>query len=824
MAREILRFEVTKLSCAGCVGRAERALAAVPGVTDARVNLATRMAQVEGTAATDALRSALQTAGYPAAQSHHRLTIQGMSCASCAGRVERALTAVPGVLEARVNLASETAEITAMAGAVEPAQLAQIVTAAGYPASPVADHARAETEDRRAAETRTLKRDLTIAAALTLPVFLGVMGSHLIPALHHWINGTIGQTAWWAMQFVLTTLVLLWPGQRFFRIGLPLLAKGAPDMNSLVALGTLAAWGYSTVALFAPTLLPQASRDVYFEAAAVIVTLILLGRFLEARAKGRTGAAIRRLVGLRPDSARVERDGAVIELPVDQVVAGDILHLRPGERIAVDGAVLTGRSYVDESMITGEPVPVEKLAGAGLVAGTVNGSGALTFRATAVGADTMLARIIALVEDAQGARLPVQALADRVVRWFVPAVIALAVLTVLAWLAFGPGLSFALVAGVCVLIIACPCAMGLATPTSIMVGTGRAAEMGVLFRKGDALQRLDEIKVIAFDKTGTLTEGRPELAASVAAPGFDTGQVLALAASAEQGSEHPIARALERAAGPGLMQATETEAIPGHGLRAVVDGKIVLVGAPRLMIREGIDLAPLAAALDSMQAKGQTPALVAIDGRIAAGFAVADRIKPGARAALDALRARGLEIALITGDTRATAQAIAAELGITHVEAEVLPEGKLEAVKHLRGRFGPVAFCGDGINDAPALAEADVGLAIGTGTDVAIESADVVLVSGELSGAVNAVTASQSVMRNIRQNLFWAFGYNVALIPVAAGVFYPLTGWLLSPMLAAGAMALSSVFVVSNALRLRAMSPMQDQPGARTRDLQEAPA
>ncbi|MFZ7093048.1 heavy metal translocating P-type ATPase [Primorskyibacter sp. 2E233] len=803
MADHAFRFEVTGLNCAGCAGRAERALATVPGVSEARVNLANRMAQVEGETTSEALREALKSAGYPAAESRQRLSIQGMNCASCVGRVERALLAVPGVLDARVNLASETAEITVLAGAVEAAQLAKVVIEAGYSASPTQDNARSETEDRRETETQELRRDLTIAAALTLPVFLGVMGSHIIPGMHHWIMATIGQTTWWAVQFVLTTLVLIWPGRRFFRIGLPLLAKGAPDMNSLVALGTLAAWSYSTVALFAPTLLPEASRAVYFEAAGVIINLILLGRFLEARAKGRTGAAIRRLVGLRPDTARVERDGAITEIPVDQITTGETLHLRPGERIAVDGEVLTGRSYVDESTITGEPVPVEKLPGAALVGGTVNGQGALSFRATAVGADTMLARIIALVEDAQGARLPVQALADRVVRWFVPAVIGLAALTVLAWLIFGPGLTFALVAGVSVLIIACPCAMGLATPTSIMVGTGRAAELGVLFRKGDALQRLDEVKVIAFDKTGTLTEGRPELVSSVAADGFDAARVLTLAASAEQGSEHPIARAMERAAGPNLPKPDEVEAVPGHGLRAKVDGQVILVGAPRLMAREGVDISPLGAALEEMEHKGQTPVLVAVDGRIAGAFAVADRVKPGARAAIDALRARGFEVALITGDTRATANAIGAEFGIPHIEAEVLPEGKLDAVKRLRDQFGPVAFCGDGINDAPALAEADVGLAIGTGTDVAIESADVVLVSGELSGAVNAVLASQSVMRNIRQNLFWAFGYNVALIPVAAGVFYPLTGWLLSPMLAAGAMAMSSVFVISNALRLR---------------------
>jgi len=513
---------------------------------------------------------------------------------------------------------------------------------------------------------------------------------------------------------------------------------------------------------------------------------------------------------LRPATARVEREGQITEIAIDEVQRGDVVHVRPGERIAVDGTLITGSSYIDESMITGEPVPVGKGPGDTVVGGTVNGASALSFKATAVGRDTMLARIIAMVEDAQGAKLPIQALADKVVIWFVPAVIAAAALTFLAWMLFGPSpaLTYALVAGVSVLIIACPCAMGLATPTSIMVGTGRAAELGVLFRKGDALQTVEGSRVVAFDKTGTLTEGKPALVRSEAAPGIAPAEVLRLAASAEQGSEHPIARALEAAAQGALSQPEDSEAIAGHGLSAAVEGRALLVGAKRLMTREGIALGPLEATHDDIAAAGQTPVLVAVDGAIAGVFAVADRVKPGARAAVEALHAQGIKVAMITGDTRATAQAIAGELGIDHVEAEVLPEGKLAAVKALRERFGPVAFVGDGINDAPALAEAEVGIAIGTGTDVAIESADIVLVSGELAGVVEAFHVSGAVLRNIRQNLFWAFGYNVALIPVAAGVLYPAFGLLLSPMLAAGAMALSSVFVLSNALRLRRLAPV----------------
>jgi Cu+-exporting ATPase len=806
MVESALRFEVTGLNCGGCAGRAERALAAVSGVSEARVNLANRMASVDGSAPITALHGALKKAGYPAAETRHQLIIDGMSCASCAGRVEEALTALPGVLSARVNLATNMAEVTALNGPTDPRVLADTVTQIGYPTQIAQADSKDSAAARQARESSALRRDLGIAAALTLPVFLGVMGGHIYPPLHHWLHGTFGLQGWWLIQFLLTSAVLIWPGRRFYRIGLPLLVKGAPDMNSLVALGTLAAWGYSTVALFLPGLLPDSARDVYYEAAAVIVTLILLGRFLEARAKGRTGEAIRKLAGLRPDTARAEREGEIVEIALEDVVQGDTLHLRPGERVAVDGTVLEGRSFVDEAMITGEPVPVEKTEGATLVGGTVNGQGALRYRATAVGSDTVLARIVALVEGAQAARLPVQALADKVVRWFVPGVLALAALTLLVWLIFGP--SLAIVASVSVLIIACPCAMGLATPTSIMVGTGRAAELGVLFRKGEALQRMDDLKIIAFDKTGTLTEGKPSLVAQHPAPGIDVTRALHLAASAEQGSEHPIARALEQACDAPLLPPETVEAIPGHGLSARVDGHDLLVGAPRLMQRDGIDMTALAPALTQIEAQGQTPVLIAIDGQIAAAFAIADQIKPGASQAIKALQDQGLKIAMITGDSHAAARAVAQQLNISEIAADILPEGKLDTVRTLREQHGPIGFVGDGINDAPALAEANVGLAIGTGTDVAMESADIVLSSGALAGVVNARHISHGVMHNIRQNLFWAFGYNVALIPVAAGLFYPLTGWLLSPMLAAGAMALSSVFVLSNALRLRRLHPV----------------
>jgi P-type Cu+ transporter len=733
------------------------------------------------------------------------LAVEGMSCASCVGRVERALAAVPGVTAALVNLASETAQVQLKDSAVTADALIAASTAAGYPARPAV---AAEAEDhalRKEHEAADLARMTWIAALLTLPVFVAEMGGHLFPALHHLIAETIGLQAFRVIQFVLVTLVLLGPGRGFYQKGFPALFRAAPDMNSLVALGTSAAYGYSVIATFAPGLLPAGTVAVYFEAVALIVVLILFGRMLEARAKGRTGAAIRHLIGLQPKTARVEREGAILELPIGQLLVGDLIHIRPGEKVPGDGVVVSGESYVDESMISGEPLPVAKAVGASVTGGTVNGTGALLMRVAQVGAETVLARIIRMVEDARGAKLPIQAMVDRVTLWFVPAVIAVAGVTVVLWLLLGPApkLAHALVAGVSVLIIACPCAMGLATPTSIMVGTGRAAELGVLFRKGDALQGLQAVRVVALDKTGTLTQGRPELTDLIPQPGFSEAEVLGLLAGAEAGSEHPIAHAILRAAaarGISVPQATGFDAVPGHGLKAEVAGRKVLVGALRLMLREGIAM-PGDDPAEALAAKGRTPLYLAVDDRLAAIVAVADPIRPGSSAAIRALKDMGLKVAMITGDARATAEAIAAELGIDTVMAEVLPEGKVTALDSLRP--GPVAFVGDGINDAPALARADVGIAIGTGTDVAIDTADVVLMSGDLAGVVNAFAISRATMRNIRQNLFWAFGYNVLLIPVAAGLLYPLNGTLLSPALAAGAMAISSVFVLSNALRLR---------------------
>ena len=740
--------------------------------------------------------------------------VEGMTCASCVGRVERGLKAVPGVAEASVNLATERATVRGSAGAAE---LLAAIKGAGYEARQVGDTAASRADDeaaaqRRDAEREGLRRDLLLATALALPVFLLEMGAHLVPGMHGLIERTIGMQASWYLQFVLTTLVLAVPGRRFYLKGFPALARLAPDMNSLVAVGTAAAWGYSVVATFLPGLLPAGTVNVYYEAAAVIVALVLLGRWLEARAKGRTSEAIKRLVGLQARVAHVRRDGRLVDLPVEQVAEGDVVEVRPGERVPVDGEVVEGASYVDESMITGEPVPVEKGTGSGVVGGTVNQTGAFTLRATAVGGQTMLAQIIRMVEQAQGAKLPIQALVDKVTLWFVPAVMGAALLTFLVWLVFGPSpaLSFALVNAVAVLIIACPCAMGLATPTSIMVGTGRGAELGVLFRKGEALQLLKDARVVAVDKTGTLTEGHPVLTDLEVAEGFERARVLAAVAAVESRSEHPIARAIVAAAedeGLTLPALADFESVTGMGVRAVVDGVRVEVGADRWMRELGLDVAPFAAAAQRLGSEGKSPLYAALDGRLAAIVAVSDPIKPSSKAAIDALDDLGLKVAMITGDNERTARAIADQLGIDEVVAEVLPAGKVEAVQRLRASHGTLAFVGDGINDAPALAEADVGLAIGTGTDVAVESADVVLMSGNLQGVPTAIALSQATLGNIRQNLFWAFAYNTALIPVAAGVLYPAFGILLSPIFAAGAMSLSSVFVLGNALRLRRFQP-----------------
>jgi P-type Cu+ transporter len=831
-------LRIEGMACASCVARAEKAISAVPGVASVSVNLLAKCAIVTFTGQPNigAVAVAIGKAGYEAATEIARFDINKLNCASCVNHAEKAFKSVAGVVEADVNLATKTGRVRYLSGVTSPDALAKAVTAAGYPAHEIKVDASASLKPAvRPAEAESLSRALAIALVLTAPVFTLEMGTHIFPVFHKFVMSTIGMQTSRIIEFVLTSLVLFGPGLRFFTTGLPALWRGAPDMNALIALGAGAAFTYSTFVTFAPGLFPAGTLHVYFESGAVIVTLILLGRSLEARAKGRAGAAIERLVGLKARSARVLRHGAAVEVPLEEVVVGDVVLVKPGEKIPVDGEVVEGSSFVDESMLTGEPTPVIKSIGAPVVGGAINTTGSFSFRVTKTGADTALAQIIRMVEEAQGAKLPIQALADKVTAWFVPAVLAAAVVTFALWLWLGPAppLSYALTAMVSVLIIACPCAMGLATPTSIMAGTGRAAELGVLFRKGDALQTLSKVTAIALDKTGTITKGHPEVTNFLPAPDFDRDQVLAIAAAVEARSEHPIALAISAAADRGGVarkeatevtsnrtwpffwrrartngkQAAKFSAKPGLGVEAEVEGRHVAIGADRFMAAYGVDIAGFADAVARYGEAAKSPIYVAIDGELAGLFVVADPIAPTAREAIEALRKQGLEVVMVTGDNWRAAEAIAKAVGIGNVVAEVLPVGKIEALNNLRGRHETIAFVGDGINDAPALARADVGLAIGSGTDVAIEAADVVLMSGDPALAAAAVAISRATMRNIRQNLFWAFAYNIILIPVASGVLYPSFGILLSPMLAAGAMAFSSVFVVTNALRLRRFTP-----------------
>lgn len=816
VVQQKFELDIEGMTCASCSARIEKALNKIPEVLEARINLSTEKAYVTAVSHLKqaVLVKAVQKAGFEVGGDQLELKIDGMTCASCVARVEKALQKVTGVSSAQVNLATETAQIKGTG--VETADLIRAVEKAGFNAQLKNAQARLSEQEqfqqKKAEESSALYRDLWIALVLALPVFILEMGSHLIPAFHHFVTHSIGTQNSWYIQFVLTTLVLVFPGRRFYQHGIPALLRLAPDMNSLVTLGTAAAYLFSCIATFFPYLLPQATVHVYFEAAAVIIALILLGRYLEARARGKTSQAIQYLVGLQPKTARVLQQQQWIDLPITDVHQGMTIEIRPGEKVAVDGVVVSGHSYVDEAMVTGEPVPVVKQIDDTVVGGTINQNGTLQIRATAVGEASVLAQIIKMVEQAQGAKLPIQAAVDKVTLWFVPAVMGLALLTFIIWYVWGPEpqLSYALVSAVAVLIIACPCAMGLATPTSIMVGTGRAAELGVLFRKGEALQLLQQTKVVAVDKTGTLTEGKPVLTDFEVMAGFNQQQVLQLIASVEAKSEHPIAHAIVQAAKArhlDVMAVDKFDSIVGAGIQARVAEQDVYIGAERLMQQLGLTTDAFAETAAQLGQQGKTPLYAAIDGQLAAIIAVADPIKETTFKAVEALHQQGLKVAMITGDNVHTAHAVAQQLQIDHVIAEVLPHEKVNAVKTLQQQHGVVTFVGDGINDAPALAQADVGMAIGTGTDVAIEAADVVLMSGNMQHVATGIGISQATIKNIRQNLFWAFIYNIALIPIAAGILYPFFGVLLSPMFAAGAMALSSVFVVSNALRLKLYQP-----------------
>jgi P-type Cu+ transporter len=737
-----------------------------------------------------------------------RLTvpISGMSCAACVAHVERALRGVPGVAEASVNLATERATVVVTGDGIGVDDLRRAVQGAGYDVGepePTADPVAPDREQTaRSREIARLRARVAVGAALTVPVLLGSF-----PGLFPWAPAVLADP--W-VQLGLTLPVQFWVGWPFHRGAWTALVHRTANMNTLVSLGTNAAFWFSVAVTLWPHGLMAAGAMTYYDTAAVLITLIALGRYLEARAKGKTSAAIRALMGLAPRTACVMRDGVERDVPVAEVVPGDLVRVRPGEKVPVDGVMVEGRSTVDESMLTGESVPVAKAPGDRVTGATLNRTGAFTFRAQRVGRDTVLAQIIDLVEAAQGSRPPVQALADRVAAVFVPIVLALAGATFGGWLLWGPSpaLLLALSNAVAVLVIACPCAMGLATPTAIMVATGTAAEHGILIKHATALETLHRVRVVVLDKTGTLTRGRPEVTDVLPGNGATPGEILALAAAVERGSEHPLAEAIvTRAVADEVPRraAEAFEALPGHGVTARVDGQVVLLGHARLLAERGIALDGLGLEASRLEAEGKTPVFVAVGGHARGLIAAADRLKPEAPAAVAALRALGLEVIMLTGDSRRTADAIAQQAGVDRVVAEVLPAEKAAAIARLQADGRLVAMVGDGINDGPALARADVGIAMGTGTDVALAAAPITLLSGDLRAIPAAIELSRRTMSVIRQNLGWAFGYNLVLIPVAAGVLYPVLGpaGLLSPMLAGAAMALSSVSVVTNSLRLR---------------------
>src|SRR5215211_3173971 len=812
-----ITIPVTGMTCASCVRRVERTLSKKEGVAKASVNFAAEKAKVtydSTTTSPDELIGTIRDAGYGADVRETTFGVTGMTCASCVGRVERALKKVPDVLEASVNLANERATVEYLAGEVEPRELEKAVEGAGYGVVREEESSAEDTHDR---EYRKLRADFLLAASLTALILLGSLPMMLgfeLPIPMMWLNLTL---------LALATPVQFWAGWRFYRGAWSALKHGQANMNTLVVMGTSAAYLYSAVATLAPQLFAAGRADVYFDTSALIITLILLRRLLEARAKGRTNEAIKRLAGLQAKTARVVRDGGEVDVPVEDVRIGDTVVVRPGEKIPVDGRVIFGESAVDESMITGESMPVTKRAGDEVIGATMNTGGSFRFEATKVGEETALQQIMRMVEEAQGSKAPIQRLADGISGVFVPAVIGVAAFTFVIWLLFGPepAFAFALLNTVAVLIIACPCAMGLATPTSIMVGTGKGAESGILIKGGEALEGSHKLDTVVLDKTGTLTKGEPELTDVVVGDGMDDVELLRLVASAERGSEHPLGEAIVRGAKARELSFAEAEgfeAVSGGGVRASVQGREVLVGSRRYLSESGAHEDGLVARGEEVGREGKTPVFVAVDGRPVGLLAVADAAREESGEAVRRLHALGLEVAILTGDNRRTAETIARGLGVDRVVAEVRPQDKANEVKRLQDEGKVVGMVGDGINDAPALARADVGIAIGTGTDVAMEAADLTLISGDVRGVARAISLSKATVRNIKQNLFWAFAYNVALIPVAAGVLYPLFSdgsvpdvlrpvlgeyGFLNPVLAAAAMALSSVTVLSNALRLR---------------------
>ncbi len=814
--------------CASCVKRVERKLERVPGVSDVAVNLATEEARVsfDPTQVTEAdLQGAIESAGYSVRHEEATLDIEGMFCASCVKRVERKLERVPGVISAPVNLATEQTTVRFNPAKTTVQQLLEAVESAGYSATlhDTGADASIDANDRRhLAEMRDYKVKSFAAIAASIVIMALMFWPSWLPDIP-WLMETNGHGGHDEMtrqlMFVLlaiATPIQFWAGRTFYTQAWAAARHFQANMATLVVLGTSAAYGYSALVTIWPQFVTDAGLqpETYFDSATIIIGLILLGRWLEARAKFQTTGAIKALMGLAPRTARVIRDQQEIDVPIDDVVRGDIVRVRPGEKIPVDGVILEGRSTIDESMLTGESFPIEKSAGDEVIGGTINTSGGFTFEATKVGADTALAQIIRMVQDAQGSKAPIQRLADQIALYFVPAVIVVAALTFMFWLVVGPEpqFNFALTVMISVLIIACPCAMGLATPTAIMVGTGKGAESGVLIRGGEALEAAHKISAIVLDKTGTITLGKPVVTDVVPHGSLNRDTLLAIAASVETGSEHPLGQAIlnsARDAGLEVSPVTGFEALTGHGVQGQVGDQSISIGNLKMMREIGVDVGEAETHALDLASTGKTPVYVAMDGEFGGVIAIADPVKPTSAEAIAEMKALGLDVWMITGDNPATSMAVASQVGIgqDRVMAEVLPGDKDAAVQDLQHRGSVVAMVGDGINDAPALARADLGVAIGTGTDVALESSDITLMGGDLRGVVTAIALSRKTVQTIKQNLVWAFGYNIALIPVAAGALYWTTGDILSPALAAAAMALSSVSVVTNSLRLRRFIP-----------------
>jgi len=810
-------IHITGMTCTTCAATIEKSLAETPGVERANVSFASEKASIEydpSKVNLATIKNTVSQLGYGAATKKSIFPVSGMTCASCVARVEEALSSVPGVVSANVNLASEKATVDYTEG-TEIADLRRAVKEAGYELGSEAETLEDVTTVAQR-EIQALRNRLILAAALAASIMILSM---LLPDF----------TGKPYVLWMLATPVQFWAGWRFYRGAWGALKHRTADMNTLIAVGTSAAYFYSMVAVLFPGLFASANVELglYFDTSAMIIALILLGRFLEARAKGQTSAAIKKLIGLQPKTAIVIRENKEIEVPIEDVQVGDLILVRPGGRVPVDGIIRQGYSSIDESMITGESIPVEKKVGDAVIGATINNTGSFQFEATKVGKDTTLAQIIRLVDEAQGSKAPIQRLADVIASYFVPIVIGIATITFIIWYFVGPTptLTFALLNFIAVLIIACPCALGLATPTAIIVGTGKGAEHGILIRSAEALERSHKINAVLLDKTGTLTQGKPEVTDIIAAPSFSQEEVLRLAASAEHGSEHPLGEAIVKAALEKKLEispASDFKAIPGHGVEASVAGKQLLLGNLRLINNRGLALNGLEKEANRLWAKGRTVMFLVIDSQVMGIIALADTVKPNAKEALEELHKMGIETLMLTGDNRRTAEAIAQETSIDRVLAEVLPEHKAQEVKKLQQEGKVVAMVGDGINDAPALAQADVGIAIGTGTDVAIETGDITLISGDLEGVVTAISLSKHTLRTIKQNLFWAFAYNTVLIPVAAGVLYLPFGQtgvpsglhfilgnygFLNPILAAAAMAASSITVVFNSLRLKNFKP-----------------